>query len=157
LVDALTGQDLSRWFPHKAPSDYLYFLPPKPGVDSAKELRLISSAGRPGENSVIAERYGGIKSGTQASPFWGAQPGQHGKGPADVASANCAGLSTPGRDNSDHYRAIPLSDGYHILFTDPSTGLLSLGSDAPIGGPTKLLRKIWFAGPQGQVPFPILE
>jgi hypothetical protein len=149
-VDALTGQDLNRWFPLTAPSDYLYFLPPRPGVDSAKKLRLISSAGRPGENSVIAQRYGGTKSGTHASPFWGVQPAQHDNGPADVASANRSGLSTPSRDNSDHYRAVPLSDGYHILFTDPSTGLLCLGGDAPIGGPTKLLRKIWFAGPQGQ-------
>ena len=50
-------------------------------------------------------------------------------------------------DHSDHFHAIPLSDGYHILFTDPSTGLLCLGSDAPVGGPTKLLRTIWFQGP----------
>lgn len=53
-------------------------------------------------------------------------------------------------DHSDHYRAIPLSDGYHILFTDPSTGALCLGSDAPVGGPTKLLRKVWFQGPEGR-------
>jgi hypothetical protein len=149
-VNALTGQGLNRWFPLTAPSDYLYFLPLRPGVDSVKKLRLISSAGQPGENSVIAERYGGIRSGTYASPFWGVQSGQQSNGPADVASANRAGLSAPSRDNSDHYRAVPLSDGYHILFTDPSTGFLCLGSDAPIGGPTKLLRKIWFVGPQGQ-------
>lgn len=98
-VDALTGQDLNRRFPLTAPSDYLYFLPPRAGVDSAKKLRLISSAGRPGENSVIAERYGGIKSGTHASLFWGTQPAQHGNSPADVDSANRAGLSTPSRDN----------------------------------------------------------
>src|SRR6202043_2542635 len=71
-------------------------------------------------------------------------------GPADVAAAHRAGLSTPTRDNSDHYRAVPLSDGYHILFTDPATGLLCMGSDAPVGGPTKLLRKIWFEGPEGK-------
>ncbi|KAJ8069699.1 hypothetical protein OCU04_000124 [Sclerotinia nivalis] len=53
-------------------------------------------------------------------------------------------------DHSDHYRAVPLSDGYHILFTDPSTGALCLGSDAPVGGPTKLLRKVWFQGPEGR-------
>lgn len=149
-VDALTGQDLNRWFPLTAPSDYLYFLPPRPGVDSAKKLRLISSAGRPGEKSTIAERFGGLRSESRHSPFWGVLPGQHGAGPADVAAAHRIGLSTPTRDNSDHYRALPLSDGYHILFTDPETGLLCLGSDAPIGGPTKLLRKIWFAGPQDQ-------
>ncbi len=42
--------------------------------------------------------------------------------------------------NADHYRAIPLSDG-HVLFTDPETGHLYLGSDKP-GGPTKLRREV---------------
>jgi hypothetical protein len=39
-IDALTGHSLSRWFPLTAPSDYLYFLPPRPEFDSAKKLRL---------------------------------------------------------------------------------------------------------------------
>ena len=47
----------------------------------------------------------------------------------------------------DHYRAIPLSDGVHVLFTDPTSGLLCLGSDAPLGGPTKLIRKFVFLPP----------
>jgi hypothetical protein len=47
----------------------------------------------------------------------------------------------------DHYRAIPLSDGVHVLFTDPTSGLLCLGSDAPLGGPTKLVRKFVFLPP----------
>lgn len=49
--------------------------------------------------------------------------------------------------NCDHYRAVPLSDGTHLLFTDPLTGLLCLGADAPLGGPTKLVRKVLFAPP----------
>jgi hypothetical protein len=53
-------------------------------------------------------------------------------------------------DFSDHYRVVPLSDGYHILFIDSVTGLLCLASDAPVGGPTKLLLKIWFEGPEGK-------
>jgi len=48
---------------------------------------------------------------------------------------------------ADHYRAIPLSDGYHILFTDPRTGNLCLGTDAPIGSLIRLLRKICFLPP----------
>ncbi|OCK98758.1 uncharacterized protein K441DRAFT_684762 [Cenococcum geophilum 1.58] len=44
--------------------------------------------------------------------------------------------------NCDHHRAVPLSDGYHVLFTDPASSKLFLGSDAPLGGPAKLLRKI---------------
>lgn len=51
-------------------------------------------------------------------------------------------LSSAGRPedflDADHYRAIPLRDG-HILFTDPTTGHLHLGTDQA-GGPTKLRR-----------------
>lgn len=58
-----------------------------------------------------------------------------------------------------------MSDGYHVLFTDPSSGCLCIGIDAPLGyvsrwrfngrylsnrdcsGPTKLLRKLWLIPP----------
>jgi len=51
----------------------------------------------------------------------------------------------------DHYRAVPISDGAHMLFTDPATGLLCLGSDAPLGGPTKLMRKVCMIPPESDV------
>jgi hypothetical protein len=54
----------------------------------------------------------------------------------------------PGSPNCDHYHAIPLSDGHHVLFIDPPSGRLTLGCDAPLGGPTKLLRKIMFISPE---------
>jgi len=158
-VDALTGQDLNRWFPLTAPSDFLFFLPPRKSIDSAKKLRLISSAARPGERPAIAEGPFGTR--LKSSPFWERFPvllGQFNDSPdTDLIQGSLGRLrgdagrsSLTGRmDCSDHYRAIPLSDGYHILFTDPRTGLLCLGSDAPVGGPTKLLRKIWFQGPKG--------
>lgn len=60
-------------------------------------------------------------------------------------------------ESADHFRAIPLSDGYHILFTDPRTGYLCLGTDAPVGSLTRLLRKVWFRPPHGAIsPVPIL-
>ena len=52
----------------------------------------------------------------------------------------------------DHYQAVPISDGTHMLFTDPATGLLCLGSDAPLGGPTKLMRKVCMIPPEGDAP-----
>jgi hypothetical protein len=158
-VDALTGQDLNRWFPLTSPSDYLFFLPPRAGIDSAKKLRLISSAGGPGERAAIGHRiYGGA---TRNSPFWDNHNTGEEARESDARArknlrlisrlrANTRSTALTGRiDCSDHYRAIPLDDGYHVLFTDPATGLLCLGSDGPIGGPTKLLRKIWFQGPAG--------
>ena len=130
-VDALTGQDLNRWFPLTAPSDFLYFLPPRKGIDSAKKLRLISSAGFPGQNGGLRGRF------TPGNSRWHLLSPQ--------AWMEGEGRNRPG---SDHYRAVPLSDGCHLLFTDPATGALCLGSDAPRGGPTKLVRKIVFSGPQ---------
>ena len=56
-IDALTGHDLNRWFPLTAPSDFLYFLPPRPGVDSAKKLRLISSACHPMEKGNLRSKF----------------------------------------------------------------------------------------------------
>ncbi|CZT42876.1 uncharacterized protein RSE6_02828 [Rhynchosporium secalis] len=165
-VDALTGQDLNRWFPLTAPSDFLFFLPPRKSVDSAKKLRLISSAGRPSERTSMSSRAFGHRSLT--SPFWerfgwdrshvddvdrdedaalgsflGSEQGIFTRLRIDASRSSMIGRV----DCSDHYRAVPLSDGYHILFTDPASGHLCLGSDAPVGGPTKLLRKIWFHCP----------
>ena len=137
-VDALTGQDLNRWFPLTAPSDFLYFLPPRRGVDSAKKLRLISSAAHPNEKPALQHHF--YPAQTMAHMMFGplrfvGQP----SGAQAVSDCN-------------HYRAVPLSDGNYILFTDPASGMLCMGNDAPLGGPTKLLRKIMLVGPDGCVP-----
>ncbi|TKA73223.1 hypothetical protein B0A49_04892 [Cryomyces minteri] len=137
-VDALTGQDMNRWFPLTAPSDFLYFLPPRRGVDSAKKLRLVSSAAHTTGRPAIRSRF--YRRGTGVSSLWG-NLGLHSQG---NNSGSSLGSSL---NNHDHYRAVPLSDGYHILFTDPKSNLLCLGSDAPLGGPTKLLRKMMFVPP----------
>ncbi|TVY33751.1 hypothetical protein LSUB1_G006574 [Lachnellula subtilissima] len=159
-VDALTGQDLHRWFPLTAPSDFLFFLPTRRSIDSAKKLRLISSTAKPSERPAIRERaFGG---GAHSSPFWSRAGGRSNTLDSGLAYENGDLLTSTRSDSpftrsrtgrldfSDHYRAVPLSDGYHILFTDPATDLLCMGTDAPVGGPTKLLRKIWFEGPEGQ-------
>jgi hypothetical protein len=152
-VDALTGEDLNRWFPLTAPCDYLYFLPPRTGIDSAKKLRLVSSQGLPGERPPIAKRFSGRKMGNAFM-----QMQRAGRPHPDSSDSMFLGADAESqsrsrlRGGSDHYRAVPLSDGYHLLFTDPASGVLCLGNDAPMGGPTKLLRKLWFSGPQGVQP-----
>ncbi|KAF2876547.1 hypothetical protein BDV95DRAFT_229170 [Massariosphaeria phaeospora] len=133
-IDALTGQSLSRWFPLTAPSDYLHFLKPRPGFESAKKLRLISSAAHPNDRPGICRKFFGRPT---LYSSWGFERNSH----------------RPSSSSCDHYHAIPLSDGHHVLFIDPPTGSLSLGCDAPLGGPTKLLRKVMFIPPEnGQVP-----
>ena len=167
-VDALTGSDLNRWFPLAAPSDFLYFLPARHGVDSVKKLRLISSAAGPYAQMQTARALRGSSPSRlnwRTSPhgsrrqsmtrlFFGnlpfptsttlyGVPGSVDQEPGttspEYAEREHGVLRTV---ECDHYRAVPLSDGAHLLFTDPDTGHLCLGSDAPLGGPTKLLRKV---------------
>lgn len=131
-IDALTGQSLSRWFPLTSPSDHLYFLSPRPGFESAKKLRLISSTAHPNDRSATSRR---LFSSASISSFWGS-----------------FGFESRSRQPQacDHYHAIPLSDGHHVLFIDPTTERLTLGCDAPFGGPARLLRKIVLNSPEGR-------
>ncbi len=139
-IDAITGQDLNRWFPLTAPSDFLYFLPPRPGVDSAKKLRLISSAHHPKEKGALGGRFFPSTS-TELAGQQGMTWDQGLPDPNAWVYAWRGGWC-------DHYRAVPISDGWNVLFTDPDGGSLCLGTDAPPGiGATKLTRRFIFKGP----------
>lgn len=158
-IDMLTGSSLNRWFPIATPSDYLYFLPQQPHVDPTRKLRMISSAARPYTENYIREakpevkwtyRMGGqgqsrLRSMTRLflnhSPAPPAQPDD----PTRRDEIVRHGVERT--VECDHYQAIPVSDGVHMLFTDPTTGLLCLGSDAPIGAPVKLIRKACMVPP----------
>ncbi|KAF2441140.1 hypothetical protein P171DRAFT_457021 [Karstenula rhodostoma CBS 690.94] len=128
-IDALSEQSLSRWFPLTAPSDYLHFLAPRPGFESAKKLRLISSAAHPNDKPGITGKF--FFGHPNVSSFWGSFGFEN----------HPRRLGSP---NIDHYHAVPLSDGHHVLFIDSKTEKLFLGCDAPLGGPIKLLRKVMF-------------
>jgi len=92
---------------------------------------LISSAAHPEDRPVIRRKFFGLQN---VGSLWGSFE-------FEAASRN------PGSPNCDHYHAVPLSDGHHVLFIDPVSGKLALGCDAPLGGPTKLLRKAMFIPP----------
>lgn len=158
--------NLNRWFPLSAPSDHLFFLPQRPNIDSARKLRLISSAAGPSkanrarQNSAPTKwtfrattpRRGRMQSMTRL--FFGSLPF-----PSALTRRGSATCLQEGEHRGvlrtvdcDHYRAVPISDGAHMLFTDPATGLLCLGSDAPLGGPTKLMRKVCMIPPESEAP-----
>ena len=118
-VDGLIGQDYSRWFPLTSPSDYLYFLPLRKGLDSPNQLRLVSSAG-----------LDGLRGCLRPNTF----------------------KNDASRQDADSWRAVPLSDGFHILFIDSRTGMLCLGNDDPTGQPARLCRKALFFDPRGRLP-----
>ncbi|KAK1970053.1 F-box domain-containing protein [Colletotrichum sublineola] len=176
-VDSQTNRDLVRRFPLSTRSDFVYFLPPRPAVDSVKKLRLISSAAATESSSnsmqiilgALGGSFGGYPPETPAviSRLETSAAGSE----TDMSSVYTvteqqlsASISPPPfrkttwrgweqkvrRQRStaaDNYRAVPLSDGSHILFTDPRTGYLCLGSDSPIGSMTRLQRKVQFCPP----------
>lgn len=171
-VDAISGQDFSRWFPLVSPSDFLYFLPARRGVDTAKKLRLISSAAECDSFHASSSRqFHGystslLRSGTTAVVSFinetedsrSTHSGRVIMLPAQISvtrNIHSHNLSIDANDfirrvsarTAEHYRAIPISDGYHILFTDPCTGHLGMGTDAPVGSMTRLFRKVWFRPP----------
>ena len=134
-VDESTNEDCRKLFPMTQPSEVLHFLPNRP--ETPVELRLISSLSGPGVPGCQCHKTpaGGnqcqfhILSDVQQSITRYAPDSQ--RRPSVVRATHC-----------HHYRAVPINDGMHILFIEPRTGLLCIGSDAPIGGPTSLTRAL---------------
>ncbi|KAI9728956.1 MAG: hypothetical protein M1828_000041 [Chrysothrix sp. TS-e1954] len=142
-VDARGGRNLMKWFPLTAPSDFLYFLPRREGYDSPNKLRLVSSKAGSGQRGGTARFASKARSSARRAWSW------------RVISGSVTGFESMNEPRAatdyDHFAAVPTSDGSHLLFTDPSSGALHLGSDAPVGGPTKLIRKVRFVPPEGIV------
>lgn len=171
-VDAMSEADLNRWFPLAAPADFLFFLPPRHHqTENPSKLRLISSAAGKAQFENIPAgppqrlpRHSVSALGPPTGPrtahsqfmtrlFFGNLPTRAMASSVQQEFSHIPSRSTrdPGLLRTvecDHYRAVPLADGIHMLYTDPETGLLCLGSDAPLGSPTKLLRKVVFVPPE---------
>ena len=175
-VDALTGQDLSRWFPLTASSDFLYFLPSRPGSDSANKLRLISSACHPELKGIPPREHLSFEVCQVLlylylyryclglnSFFWHLDIILEWKdycrsiGFSDCLENTDGGSTMQDQwewdykdsERCDHFRAVPISDGRHILFTDPREGDLCLGFDGPPGiRAAALVRRYILVGPK---------
>ncbi|KAL9632506.1 MAG: hypothetical protein Q9164_005279 [Protoblastenia rupestris] len=164
-TDALSGQDLQRWFPLTAGSDFLYFLSDRFECDSGRKLRVFSSAAHPDLVNKLADS--GDAWWLPPPPPAAADTTTH----VMLARRRTSGLATeeePAAFNSNnlnherrmigdrgqvqHYNAIPLCDGYNILFTDPATGNLCLGPIRLEQDTSHLSRRFIFHGPHGAVP-----
>jgi hypothetical protein len=132
-----------KYFPMPQPSETLHFLPSSPGTPN--ELRLISSLAGPGfhECKCPPSPTPSLQSPT-LSPTPQAKNQFHFL--ADVQSFSRRRIPhTPSRSfvratHCHHYRAVPINDSFHIMFIEPRTSLLCIGSSTPIGGPASLTR-----------------
>lgn len=156
-VDETSGHGIRRWFPIPVPSDVLHFLPQRAGWDSSsKQLRMVSSAAGPVgiEDIVTSHSRMGRPCKPVARKFYGGNSREASASTSETRTECPTGMRATDRD---HYRALPLSDGYNMLFTDPDTGMLCLGSDAPLGEPTKLMKKIICIPPSAASTNPLNE
>lgn len=134
-VDENTQEDSKKLFPLSQPAEVLHFLPSRVEIDEDSKLRLISSLAGPGASGCQCYRAANgedvvcqfhLSSRVNSFTHW--TPQKNGR------------LSLVKATHCHHYRAMPVNDGLHILFIEPVTGLLCIGSDAPVGGPTNLTR-----------------
>ncbi|KAJ6165002.1 hypothetical protein N7470_003674 [Penicillium chermesinum] len=134
-VDEATQKDQRRHFPMSQPSEVLHFLASSP--ESPDELRLISSMAGPGipECACRQSSFSGHAKKCQFN-FLGNNRSCNRKASLNRSSS----LNLVRATHCHHYRAAPINDGYHMIFVEPRTGLLCIGSDAPIGGPASLTR-----------------
>ncbi|KAI9038348.1 uncharacterized protein KD926_010884 [Aspergillus affinis] len=135
--DEKTEEYRERKIPLSQPSDVLHFLSSRP-EDAPTELRLISSLAGPGGSGFEFHRAG-IYDSHQACPDHRVTDKESFVRSAPNASVN---LNVIRATHCHHYRAVPLEDGFHILFIEPRTNLLCIGPDAQLGGPPSLMKAL---------------
>jgi len=115
-VDVSSGRNKMKWWPVSCPSDYLYFLPARVEANSSR-VRIFCSKGGPGQ------KKSSMNYSSSSSSWKGLESSIHGN-PVSITQ-------------DDHFAAVPLNDGQHFLFTEPSTGFLTMGSDGSLPSPTE--------------------
>ncbi|KAL3461133.1 hypothetical protein BJX64DRAFT_278096 [Aspergillus heterothallicus] len=123
-VDQQTNKDCRKHLSMSQPSEILHFMPNR--CNTPLEYRLISSLAGPDIDSCGCENP---SPDIQTFSQWEAP--EHNHQMSLVRTTQC-----------HHYRAVPVNDGIHVLFVEPRTGYLCIGSDAPIDGPTSLTRAL---------------
>ncbi|CAG8890576.1 unnamed protein product [Penicillium egyptiacum] len=144
-VNETKRNEQRKHFTLPQPSEILHFLPSS--SETPNELRLISSLSGPGfhECKCPPSPSPSSSSFSESSPKLDPKSNQF-HFLADIQSFNRRRIPhAPSRSfvratHCHHYRAVPINDGFHIMFIEPRTSLLCIGTDAPIGGPTSLTR-----------------
>ena len=152
-IDALSGQDLQRWFPLSSCCDCLCFLPNRIGIDSPRKLRIMASAAHPVQAQIAARMYPARTEMLNKKGPWDDFTSEDQAWKLNWAFSRMS----PARSSQtvpQHYNARPLSDGNATLFTDPPGSKLALGGGRLDEGLPQLERRYIFEGPPaGYVPY----
>ncbi|KAJ5258649.1 hypothetical protein N7524_010205 [Penicillium chrysogenum] len=143
-VNETKRNEQRKHFTLPQPSEILHFLPSSPATPN--ELRLISSLSGPGLYECKCPASPSPSSSSFSTSPKLDPKSNHFHFLADIQTFNNRRIPhTPSRSfvratHCHHYRAVPINDGFHIMFIEPRTSLLCIGTDSPIGGPTSLTR-----------------
>ncbi|KAL4916085.1 hypothetical protein BDW62DRAFT_111179 [Aspergillus aurantiobrunneus] len=136
-VDYQTNKDCRKHISMSQPSEILHFMPTQP--DTPLEFRLISSLAGPGMEACSCQHPAPGKS-SPCCPFHSMENDVQTFSRWTPEQKEQVGLVRT--TQCHHYRAVPVNDGVHVLFVEPRGGFLCVGSDAPIDGPTSLIRAL---------------
>ncbi|KAL4748873.1 hypothetical protein BDW72DRAFT_195412 [Aspergillus terricola var. indicus] len=136
-VDQETNIDHRKYLPMSQPSEILHFMPNR--LDTPLEFRLISSLAGPGIEGCVCQT---LSAGElhPSCPFHTMQDDIQTFSRWAPERKDQVGLVRT--TQCQHYRAVPVNDGIHLLFVEPRSGYLCIGSDAPLDGPTCLTRAL---------------
>jgi len=124
-IDEEHSQDFYRWIEQDGAASNLHFLPPRVDVDTEQHLRLLSSLDWPPTES--SPRFG--ENVSYALGAYTTRQEQRIIAGPDLLRDDLTPSTHPTSSVSHGFHnALPLSDGAHILITDPATHLLCLGT-----------------------------
>ncbi|KAL4866074.1 hypothetical protein BDV12DRAFT_187690 [Aspergillus spectabilis] len=136
-VDQQTNKDCRKHLSMSQPTEILHFMPNR--SDTPLEFRLISSLAGPGMEGCGCQNLSPGDT-NPSCPFHAMQNDVQTFSRWAPEQKDRVGLVRT--TQCHHYRAVPVNDGVHVLFVEPRTGFLCVGSDAPIDGPTSLTRAL---------------
>ncbi|KAF1814873.1 hypothetical protein P152DRAFT_236681 [Eremomyces bilateralis CBS 781.70] len=146
--EGTTGEHLVRNFQLRVSSDFLHFIPSRPGYPRARrKVQLVPSQAHPDDYTTTERQnqviLAGVRTSLAALGVWG------------VFYSNPT--SEPQISPIDHYHVVPLADGVHMLFTDACNTRLCLGvygDHDTAGRPGILSRKLIFIPPNARASLP---
>lgn len=135
-----------RLFPMSQPSEVTHFLLNSSNT-ATMTLRVISSLVGPGvhESTYRQSPYFDRPKRRQSNIQQADSDSFCYRGPVNGTNTCVLGAT-----HCHHYRAVPINDGSHLIFVEPRTGLLCIGSNEPLGGPTSLTRAFVCVPPFGK-------
>lgn len=143
-VDRKTNKACRKNLSMSQPSEIIHWMPNRP--DSPLEFRLISSLAGPGVGGCVCQNLPPGES-RLSCPFHSMEKDVQTFSRWTPEKKNEVGLVRT--TQCHHYRAVPVNDGVHVLFVEPRSRFLCVGSDAPIDGPTSLTRALICVPPFG--------